>query len=1562
MVEINSYYDDIIDGDNADPAYAAIRDIPIGLTATETNFAPATDPRPLSDLDTYARNELNKLIDRAVLPQYQMITGKTLEENFGKDILGRQLSLAQAFGEAGLPLDPNKESATSAELQDPVIGPLLQKYGYKRQSASEGLERTVETFLRDQRDAREKRQRGEKLTPMEEINASFPMALLDAFDFTGLVALGVKGAFKASRASLKYLLGEAAKGTPKDVALKQFAELYPEDTKALQMSAVQEEKARIGGGSGIPLGADDMGIALAPERNGVGGGPSPVTPKTAGYRVTPQEEITAKLQKTLYGDYQTSFNNYAKQVDNRVSAKGFLDYLKNNNIPLKTESTRPASQLNHIRAAVEYLKKQIPVRVVSGKEKPWMAKAEKIASESDKPLYPLQVAKILNAQGENVDSVSVNSWANNNKIDNIISTSEGKIASQRDLINQEKKSEVKKLVEDLKANPEKQKKGYINYTITLPSTGQKFKMSKLKGQIDASKAGRKKQSFYDDITDDEYNELSQLMLQPKEKIKDKFRNYIPRGRKNEEESFANVYNKVTDEFRGGLFRDFNQFEQVADSYGIRSANTGDIAEDALIRADNKELIEQLNNDIDELRIATKEQRDAYKKVQLESAKLSAYTKRGFRETFLNNPELAEKLFAEMKKFSPKKYKNFAEDLVTAVDEAAKAFAGHVSHIYRMADFAGPNKTFEKGMRGLATISNFVRTNFGVENLALQNMAENVIDLAIKKIKKGLGKGENPIARNISPLDLPMDSDTRIGLDALAEMNELLTRKGMAAYRRLKKEVLTPEVIETINKYIKPNSAGKLIDRPEDKLSDKFSDILLGSKNPQKLEKQKERFDNLMDFYKKNPDQYSVDFRKPTAKEYMIDTFAETPYARKGFTNTTKPRILSETNFNKGGPVRMAIGGDPLQNINQQQFSPDPAFQGQDFFQEAVDSGNLTAFNPLKLFNLFGKVKGTAKKADIGQPTTLPRELDQNLDEVVPVLEESDFPFKSFTYEKLQSPNAPGAAKPQDWANYLTGGDTAPIAEIRDSGLEQYLRDYEKYYPNQKLTKQQIVDYFETSPTGNLEMRVKQNANPSFPDQGRSQHMNAGSQSLDNQGINYREVIVQAGPIPGEGKPFINSTHFSEPNVIAFTRVADYQLADGSTAAVIQELQTDMLNTVRVEQMRIKTLLDRLKLTDRKARDILNNPASTPDQVREAQQTIDKLAQQVSPEQRALLEQTEGIKPFPNAAGASLIPGYTDEILKLQDNVNDLLRQKKEVNQPFIDENIFEINQRQLQLRDQLLDLNRSLELDQNLKGIQVPTADQADELRRLSQKPIENIQYERTNDIELFPPVPFTKTADYVDLIIKATIKDAQARGINKVGIFTGELVNKRWNKDPTGPAGKKFNDLYSKVSVQQMNNIAKKYGGRVIEGAIVDPSKGQKGLKMTGKNVDGDFELLREISPSNREGVDEFLNDEILRIVEDYGLNDVVVRREIAPGQTMEFFATKQDEGLQLTPLGDADRAENATIIIEEFNPSLVKIPVLVLDEAEKAKEPFFLYRKKDGGKIASDGLVSITDIYGDY
>jgi hypothetical protein len=122
----------------------------------------------------------------------------------------------------------------------------------------------------------------------------------------------------------------------------------------------------------------------------------------------------------------------------------------------------------------------------------------------------------------------------------------------------------------------------------------------------------------------------------------------------------------------------------------------------------------------------------------------------------------------------------------------------------------------------------------------------------------------------------------------------------------------------------------------------------------------------------------------------------------------------------------------------------------------------------------------------------------------------------------------------------------------------------------------------------------------------------------------------------------------------------------------------------------------------------------------------------------------------------------------------------------------------------------------------------------------------------------------------------------------------------------------------------------------------------------------MREFAPTNRR-VDEFLDEEILRVVNDFGPNEVVIRREVAPGQTMEFFAQNQGGELKLTPLGDADRAENATIIIEETNPQLVDMVTLTLDSPQ-SKEPFFMFKKKDGGTIAKDSLVSITDIFGQY
>ena len=705
-------------------------------------------------------------------------------------------------------------------------------------------------------------------------------------------------------------------------------------------------------------------------------------------------------------------------------------------------------------------------------------------------------------------------------------------------------------------------------------------------------------------------------------------------------------------------------------------------------------------------------------------------------------------------------------------------------------------------------------------------------------------------------------------------------------------------------------------------------------------------------------------------------------------------VLEPRPFQKGGPVKMAIGGDPLANLNQQQFSADPAFEGEDYFSQAVESGNLQAFNPIRLFNIFGKPKGVVTPKDI-EPTMLPS--PGATDELTPApispVERNDFPFQSFTLEKMMSPNAPNAAKPQAWADFLMGGQQAPLSEIKDSGLEQFLRDYEKFFPDEKVTRQQLIDYYQESPIGNLNVIVK-NENPRSiaeadeltPDQedfvrygnamGLPKHKNAGSQPLDEVGENYRNVIVQAGSIPGESKAFVESSHFNDPNIIAFTRVADYAGSEGQKIAVIQELQTDMLTSLRKEQERIDAMLKRLDNAEQKLR--IEAQSTDPYVSANAINRLEELNKMMSTQQKEILKETKGIKPFPNAAGKGLIPRYSEQLTGLQKLIDDEMKARVAQDMPYVDEKIFDISQQQLKIRDDLLDLNRALELDSLLKDIRVPGGRTSEEIARFGEESGLPSRYD-TKELKLFGSVPFQKQKDYVDLILKATIKDAQSKGIEKVGIYPGKLVTQRWGKDIDGPEGKKFKDLYDRVAIQQMKSIAKKYGGTVDLEKIINPNLSDRGLTYYKRNLDGEYEYLKQDQLAQGLEPEEaqlFIDEQLGRNAHTLGANQVIYSKEIAPGQTMDYYVQPIPERVEmqasgefsaknqfeLVPLSPGDDRNAAQILVEEYNPQEILIPVLTLPKTEKSAKPFFLYGKKDGGKISNDGLVSITDIYGDY
>jgi len=670
---------------------------------------------------------------------------------------------------------------------------------------------------------------------------------------------------------------------------------------------------------------------------------------------------------------------------------------------------------------------------------------------------------------------------------------------------------------------------------------------------------------------------------------------------------------------------------------------------------------------------------------------------------------------------------------------------------------------------------------------------------------------------------------------------------------------------------------------------------------------------------------------------------------------------------------MAIGGDPLQNINQQQFSPDPAIDD-DYFKEAVESGNLQA-GLMSLFKVFGKPKSVATPSNVKKVEEARDPLPQAMpgeQQVAPLQAgKQDFYFKSFFLDQLNDPNAPKADYPQGWMNFLVKGKKVPNAEMLDTGITQYLEDTAQFFPNKKITREDLEAIYDSSPLGNLEVRVKNVVNEPQPDneiaafnrdQGQAQHKNAGSLNIDQQAEDYFEVVINAPNLPGQDKAFIRSSHYEEPNTIGFTRVGTYKNADNENVAVIQEMQTDMLTEVRKEQERLFAYVNNLK---RKRERLVQEVESSPDDLY-YKNRLREFDNAYPPGVLDGLAADNLIKPFPNIVAKELIPEKTKSLNDIQEQINSLaMANVEQYTDPAYKTKVFDLAKDQQTIVDQLMTMNRSSNYDLKMADIQVPSTSDASELRRIADTDRELPNY-NNKFLETFPPIPFNKQADYVDLLIKATVKAAKEKGINKVAIMPADIgANARWGKSGDD-AKKKFQNLYDKVGVQQLKNIAKKYDGVFGEEAIIDSSQAAKGLKIYSKGVDGKLNLNNTIRPANREsgaGLDKYIDSEIRDVAIDYEPNQVVLSREVAPGQTMEYFVNYNNSknDFDLLPLGPEDNADNALVTLQEFNPQEVKMYTITFDPS-KLEEPMYMFKKKDGGTIAKDSLVSITDIYGEY
>ena len=1515
--------------------------------------------------------------------------------------------------------------------------------GYDPLTIGESLSKIPDFLFGDQLKGFQKLAKGEPLEPGE--GYALLTVPLDILDFAGIGLLGgaaTAGTFKLIQRLKKKYFDEAGVPDIKGILDNQNYAFDPD---------VQEAKRIFGGPAqipGLPIEQGGRGQTVMMDvADRPGGSPNidksemtksqKLSESNFGYlRNEVKEFLETKPVNPSAQDFLNFLNNKGFKLNLTTQAEGFV----------KSDRER-----KHLKAALKYLAPDLKLFPSTTKNWMFSASDILNKTDEPLYLDDL-VEKVNQQTPDGkkrFTAVDVRQWLNTGNPENAGLTQEGlsKLitkevdgkqvpitrleAGQFEIVD-----DITRLIDEIERGVIPRNKGYNfgGYGISSELRGTKaldYYITKINKAYKA-KANKKnpKMSLADNISKEQFEKLislTQIKGVPTQK-RDWFRdNYVPKGVKKDFEDELQLANtKLNEAYRTGLFGGPEDVEKLADDFGIQKV--GSVTRDQFpkgalgdkefarakkeIRDANQPAILALSELVDLARVQdgalSQKQIDGYKKIWTETKRLSDFTKQAFIDTLENNPALKQQVLDQYENYFRKRIKrdidksdatkNLSEQeklkLVEKkiaektekdfIDAATKSFEGHVSHIFTVQDF----RTKDLGLKGMGDVSNFVRPNYGVENLAVQKQAENVIDAAIKVLNRGIKKGLDPF--DMSEASLKNKSHPRHAIAAILYYQKLLNRKGMGAYLRLPKSQLTPEVIKVINEALGMKRAGTIAKKKilkevegedvlvDDGIADKFNDIFLGSEKPLTMEANQARFLELMDYYAKNPEEFKVNMNpKPSKKETDVEKILETPYFKFGMVNILTPNILDNTNFKKGGAVRMAIGGDPLTNLNQQQFSPDPAFEGPDYFQEAVDSGNLQAVNLLNLFKVFKKPKVMATPSNVKQVEQARDPMPQGVpgsQELQPLpAGKPDFFFKSYLLDQLNLPNAPKASTPQGWREFLIKGKKVPEAEMLDTGILQYLEDTEKFYPNKKITKQELEDLYDTSPLGNLEVRVKQISQPGFDegqfvmDQGRPKHKGAGNARIDEQADDYFEVVVNVPTLPGQERAYVNSAHFSEPNVLGFTRVGTYKNSNNETVAVIQEMQTDMLTEVRKEQERLFAMINALKRRRAQLVDQAQN-SPNPDYYKNELRLFD---QKYPPAKLDALETDNLIQPFPNIVAKDLIPERTASLNSIQEQINKLMMANVEqYNDPAYKTMVFDLAQQQNKIFEDLSSMNRSANYEESLQNFKVPSTTDRDELNRIAYSDEYLPSDYQLRQVTSFPPIPFNKQADYVDLLLKSTIKAAKGKGIDKVAIMPADVgANPRWGKS-SDEAKKKFQNLYDKVGVQQLKNIAKKYGGTLEIEKIVDPSKTTRGLTFLNKNPDGEFQILKqtetrkEISDADR---DKYYDEEITRIasgVTEPG--DVVITREIAPGQMMDYYVVEgrgdaTDVGYRMIPLKDGESADDAMIKIVEYNPSEIDMYTISFDPS-KLEEPMYLFKKKSGGTIDKDSLVSITDIYGEY
>jgi hypothetical protein len=265
--------------------------------------------------------------------------------------------------------------------------------------------------------------------------------------------------------------------------------------------------------------------------------------------------------------------------------------------------------------------------------------------------------------------------------------------------------------------------------------------------------------------------------------------------------------------------------------------------------------------------------------------INKYADKKFFDALDGSPALQKQFIDEVNRVLPNN--DYGNDWRKAYKKFKNRFHGQISHEFSQRMLGTKKNQFSlgPGLEGKFGDPASFRINFDNHNVALQPVIENGTKQAVAKMNK---------ARNLG--------DQTVQLESILKKQKELQKRGMMAYIRFSDKQMSDASYNFLKANLLPNQVFKTT-KGYGKTPAGIKTMILGDPVKPDFNTLKKYLDKSIDKMVADPKSFKLDKRKHTGanQDDMIEA---------GDNKSIRLGYINKETFKDGGPVHMAIGGDP----------------------------------------------------------------------------------------------------------------------------------------------------------------------------------------------------------------------------------------------------------------------------------------------------------------------------------------------------------------------------------------------------------------------------------------------------------------------------------------------------------------------------------------------------------------------------------------------------------------------------------------------------------------------------